>query len=166
MRAIRPLKREDEAQVLSLNTSALPHVAPLDKTELARLQSLSKTHLVAEEGESLLGYALTFAKSDPYDGEEFLTFRMELPEPFIYIDQVVVLDSVRNGGVGRMLYESVEEVASTGGYAWLCCEVNVFPPNSGSLAFHSRLGFSIFRDLATGDGRRVRMLKKSVPYAT
>ena len=42
MLAIRPLMSADAGQVLSLNVSARPNVAPLDGIELARLQALSQ----------------------------------------------------------------------------------------------------------------------------
>jgi predicted GNAT superfamily acetyltransferase len=165
MLVIRSLKREDEAQVLSLNATALPHVAQLDAAELSRLRSLSKAHFVAVDDEALLGYALVFFESDAYDGEEFQIFASELSRPFTYVDQVVVLKSAWGSGVGRQLYEAIEKKACDSGHRWLCCEINTVPPNPGSLAFHRRLGFRILRNLATQDGRRVNLLKKSLPVA-
>jgi predicted GNAT superfamily acetyltransferase len=149
----------DEVQVLTLNASSRPHVAELSHVELRRLLSLSNAHIVAID-EKVIGYALAFARDDPYDGEEFIALRSLIPEPFLYIDQVATLGSMRRTGIGRRIYGSLERTARVRGSRRLCCEVNTAPPNPDSLAFHSRLGFSRLGSFATGDGRRVDLLQK------
>jgi predicted GNAT superfamily acetyltransferase len=160
MISIRRLMPEDSIQVLSLNATAQPHVALLDSAELERLQALSQAHLVAEEAQVILGYALTFSRDDAYDGEEFVTLRTLIPQSFIYIDQIVILDSAKRAGIGRRLYGALEHAALLRGAHRLCCEVNITPPNPDSLAFHDRLDFIPVGSLATRDGRNVRLLQK------
>jgi predicted GNAT superfamily acetyltransferase len=145
---------------LALNASARPNVAPLDGIELARLQGLSREHIVAVEGEEVRGYALVFAHDHAYDGEEFLALRPLIARPFLYIDQVVVLRSLQGTGIGRQMYGAIERSALLVRASSLCCEVNAMPPNPGALAFHSPLGFSAVGSLATGDGRTVHLLRK------
>lgn len=165
MLSIRTLVPADNAQVLSLNAGAQPHVAPLDGAELERLQALSQAHLVAEEGEVIVGYVLAFAREDAYDGEEFLTLRSMIPQSFVYIDQIVILGTARRAGIARRLYGALEHAALLRDAHCLCCEVNTMPPNPGSLAFHKRLDFSPVGSLATRDGRNVDLLQKRLPVA-
>lgn len=113
----------------------------------------------------MLGYALSFARDDAYDGEEFLELRSRIGQAFVYIDQVAVLRSVQGTGVGRLLYEALAQSGRHCGAHWLCCEVNTLPPNPGSLAFHRRMGFSEIGTLATRDGRNVVLLKKRISVA-
>jgi uncharacterized protein len=160
MFSIRKLAHSDNAQVLSLNAKAQPHVAHLDANELHRLQSLSQAHLVAEENAAILGYALAFDRNDAYDGEEFLALRSLIPQAFLYIDQVVVLGSAQKSGIGRSLYNALEQAALLRHADCLCCEVNTTPPNPDSLAFHTRLAFSSLGAFATRDGRDVALLQK------
>jgi predicted GNAT superfamily acetyltransferase len=160
MLAIRPLTPADETRVLEINVEAQPNVAALDGFELARLSNLSRTHIVAADVEALRGYALTFTGEDAYDGEEFLSLRKLMSQPFMYIDQVAVARSERARGIGRQLYESLEHTASERGIRYLCCEVNTRPANPGSLAFHARLGFDTLSSMATRDGREVVLLQK------
>jgi uncharacterized protein len=162
MFSIRKLAPSDNAQVLSLNAKAQPHVAHLDANELHRLQTLSQAHLVAEENETILGYALAFDRNDAYDGEEFMVLRSLIPQPFVYIDQVVVLGPAQKAGIGRSLYGALEQAALLRDVHSLCCEVNTTPPNPNSLAFHTRLAFSSLGSLATRDGRNVALLQKRV----
>ena len=165
MLSIRPMESADAGQVFSLNASARPNVAPLDGIELARLQALSREHIVAVEAGEVRGYALVFAHDHAYDGEEFLALRSLIARPFLYIDQVVVLPSAQGTGIGRQMYEAIERAALLGRADSLCCEVNAIPPNPGSLAFHSRLGFGAVGSLATRDGRTVHLLRKRLSIA-
>jgi uncharacterized protein len=162
MLSIRPLMPADVAQVLKINVEAQPNVAALDRVELARLAEVSSTHIVAADGNAVCGYALNFGRDDAYDGEEFLTLRSLIAQPFVYIDQVAVAGPVRTRGIGRRLYEALERTASDRGISRLCCEVNTRPPNPGSLAFHAKLGFSTRSSLATRDGRNVVLLEKRI----
>ena len=43
----------------------------LDAKELARLHSISVAHIAVGGEQAVVGYALSFADSDAYDGEEF-----------------------------------------------------------------------------------------------
>ena len=153
---------QDQAAVLAMNAAARPHVAPLDAAELSRLRATSDSHLVIEDSNEVLGYALIFTDRDSYDGEEFQLFRTQTTAPFTYIDQVVVAASARGRGVGRRLYEAIEEAARSRGHGRLCCEVNLAPPNPVSLAFHTSIGFRTMQDVNTQDGRRVSLLEKSL----
>jgi predicted GNAT superfamily acetyltransferase len=160
MLVIRPLAPADETQVLKINVEAQPNVAALDRVELARLSSLSRTHLVAVDGEAVRGYALIFARDDAYDGEEFQALSSLIAQPFAYIDQVAVTGPARAQGIGRRLYEALEYAASERRIHRLCCEVNTTPPNPGSLDFHARLGFSTLGSMDTRYGRNVVLLQK------
>src|SRR5215510_13128361 len=101
---IRPMLPTDEVRVLKINASGRPHVAGLSHGELRRLLSLSNAHIVAIDEETVMGYALAFARDDAYDGEEFMALRSLIAEPFLYIDQVATLGSMRRTGIGRRIY--------------------------------------------------------------
>jgi uncharacterized protein len=165
MLSIRALMPADEDQVLKINVEAQPNVAALDHVEFSRLMGLSRTHIVAADGETVFGYALNFGRDDAYDGEEFLALRSLISQPFVYIDQVAVIGSAQGTGIGRRLYKALEHTGWERGIRCLCCEVNTMPPNPGSLAFHSRLGFSKLSSFATRDGRNVVLLEKRIPVA-
>ena len=163
MITIRAMTTEDSPQVLRINASSQPHVAPLNEKELGRLMALPNEHLVAiENSESALGYALAFHREAPYDGEEFLVMRSALAEPFVYIDQVAVAAGHKGRGIGRALYEELERGAGRRRIRFLCCEVNTKPSNPDSSAFHKRMGFEFAAALATSEGREVELLTKTL----
>lgn len=163
MKGIRPLGPSDCEEVLRINAESQPGVAHLDRTELERLICLQNEHLVIEgpEGE-LVGYLLAFPSDTPYDGEEFLILAETSRGSFIYIDQVAVDAAVRRTGAASRLYQAIESEASRRGILGLTCEVNLNPPNPGSLAFHQRTGFNQTSIMETQDGRTVALMSKQL----
>jgi hypothetical protein len=83
---------------------------------------------------------LAFDQAAEYDGGHFLWFGERFDE-FLYIDRVIVAGEYRRHGIGRMLYAQVFARAAKLGHTRIVCEVNVFPPNPVSDAFHTSLGF-------------------------
>ena len=161
MKNLRQIVRADCGEVLRINAASLPGVAPLDKPEFDRLLEIPNTHLAIEgPAASLKGYALAFTSSAPYDGEEFQAFIDSGLKPFIYIDQVASDADHRRRGIASYLYRALEIHARQLSFSALCCEVNLEPPNPGSIAFHQDRGFRQTRVLQTQDGRTVALLRK------
>lgn len=75
---------------------------------------------------------------------------------FVYIDRVVVAASAHGQGLGKALYERLFEDAAAAGFARITCEVNIDPPNPGSLAFHERMGFAAVGEQRLENGKTVR----------
>ncbi len=76
----------------------------------------------------------------------------------VYIDRVVVAASAHGQGLGRALYELLFQDARAAGFARIGCEVNIDPPNPGSLAFHDRMGFAAAGDRRLENSKEVRYL--------
>ena len=90
----------------------------------SRLPSL---RLVADDGESILGWAAASAVSTraAYRG--------------VIEHSVYVAREARGRGVGRMLLSALIDAAEDAG-VW-CIQSSVFPENAASLALHERAGF-------------------------
>lgn len=161
MKVIRPLTPSDHEEILRINAESQPGVAHLDRTELERLVRLQNEHLVIEGPKGgLVGYLLAFPSDTPYDGEEFILLTKTSIGPFIYIDQVAVGAAERRTGAASSLYQATEAVAERRGIRELSCEVNLNPPNPGSLAFHRSKGFNQTSVMETQDGRTVALMSK------
>jgi hypothetical protein len=161
MKGVRALSLSDCEEVLRINSESLPGVACLDRTELERLVAMPNEHLAIDGPEDrLVGYLLAFRGDASYDGEEFLRFVEMALESFIYIDQVAVDARFRRGRVASTLYGVLEWRAKRSLAAYLCCEINLNPPNPTSLAFHRNKGFNQTGNLKTADGRRVALMTK------
>lgn len=151
----------DRSAVLAINAQSFPHVAALDEPEIFRLLEAGANVLVGTAADgSVIAYLIAFERACDYAGEEFLCLQRDIPDEFIYIDQVAVAPPFHGTGVGRQLYGAVEAMARAHGRAWLCCEVNERPPNPGSMSFHVALGFARLRSMETRDGRKVALLAR------
>jgi predicted GNAT superfamily acetyltransferase len=57
------------------------------------------------------------------------------------------------------------QAARAAGYAHVCCEVNIDPPNPGSDAFHANMGFEeIGRAFLPERGKTVRYLMRTLAF--
>lgn len=147
---IRELVAADLPAALLLNNANVPAVSPSDDAGFARLLELSDLALAAVgdasvdgasvDGQTLLGYVLLMRPGADYPSENYRWFE-DRGTDFLYVDRILVSDAAQNQGVGAALYSAVFEAARAKGAAEVTCEVNVDPPNPGSLRFHGRLGF-------------------------
>jgi predicted GNAT superfamily acetyltransferase len=157
----RPFEARDAAALLALNAASVAVLSPLDETRLRLLAAMACLHEVAEDAGAVVGFLLAFADGAPYDSINYRWFAARLKR-FVYIDRVVVDAAQRGAGVGREFYRRAEAYATAAGCAWLVCEVDVEPPNHGSLAFHRRLGFVEVGRQTVGDGKVVSMQVRGV----
>lgn len=138
-----------------MSSSVLPRaIAPTDHGSLLSLNNQYATELSWQEPaqfDSLLSTAwhtltigdccallVAFDESAPYDNPNFKWLKARF-ETFVYIDRVVVATPGR--GYARALYDELRAAAVKAGHERLVCEINVDPPNPGSVAFHEKMGF-------------------------
>ena len=135
-----PATRADHPAILALNDAALPHVNRISEADLAILAAQSFYFRIVRQDEQLAAFLLAFSQDASYDSPNFLWFQRRYPR-FVYIDRIVVAPSCHRLGIGTGFYSDLERLARASAPA-LTCEVNLDPPNPGSLAFHERFGFS------------------------
>jgi predicted GNAT superfamily acetyltransferase len=113
-----------------------------------------------------LGLVITITPGNDYDSENYRWFEQRGGE-FLYVDRIVVAEGMRGRGLGQILYERVFAEAELAGLTEVTCEVNLDPPNPGSLAFHDRLGFvQIGEQVTKGGSVRVALLSAPVVSAS
>lgn len=138
---IRNAVGADLDTILALNLADEHHLSPLDSMRLARLHEQATSHRVVTTGEdAVVGFLLAFDDASGYTGLNFRWFAHRFRK-FIYIDRVVVVDSLRGRGLGRALYEDLFAIAGQLGIRDVVCEYDIDPPNPGSAAFHAAMGF-------------------------
>jgi len=74
-----------------------------------------------------------------------------------YIHFVGVAPDFRGAGVGRSLYSAFFDLAASGGRTRVCAITSVV--NSGSIAFHRRMGFAVSDPQVAYDGPGKDMVK-------
>lgn len=135
----RDAEARDHAAVLALNNGATPHVNALSAESFAWLVDHAEWFRVWEDEAGLAGFALVLRSGVDYWSENYKWFSARRAS-FLYLDRIVVAERARGQGVGRALYDALNAFAA-GRWPHITLEVNVRPPNPGSVAFHERLGF-------------------------
>lgn len=147
-----PLTVQDAPRIAPLNDAAHPAVPVTSSDDLAALVGLAALALgIESERGELVGFVFAVAPGAPYDSENFGFFEQRGVDS-LYVDRIVIAESQRGRGLGPVLYERVFALAREQGRAEVTCEVNLDPPNPGSLAFHARLGFTAIGSQPTKGG--------------
>ncbi len=162
---IRVAATSDIAAIVDLNNTAIPAVGSLDESKAAHLLSIGGLHLVVDGPGGLSALLLTLDRPGlDYDSVNYRWFCGRYPGRFLYVDRVVVAEDDRSRGLGEVMYRRVAAMADLS-IAVMCAEVNLRPPNEGSVRFHQRLGFVEAGQQETeGGSKRVVMVERPLPF--
>ena len=165
MLVIAEASASDLDAVLDLNASAVPNVNLVSRDTLRRLREQACYFKVAKSGGRVtsegrvIAFLLALPEGAAYESMNYRWFSARYPK-FVYIDRIVVGSGSRREGVGRRLYEDLAAMARERAPV-LACEVNLRPPNPGSMTFHEAFGFEeVGQQDTEGGTKRVRMLVK------
>lgn len=138
--ALRDLTQSDVPGILALNNAATPAVPTATVEELAALLRASSFGFAADVDGQLVGFVIGFSPGSDYSSPNYRYFE-DRGLDHLYVDRIVFAEEARGKRIGQLLYDRVAEFAVDEGLAQVTCEVNLDPPNPGSLAFHERMGF-------------------------
>lgn len=153
--------RSDIDTALLLNNRNTPAVDEIDRTTLEFLIEHS-LYSYAIGNQELFAFCITFGPGAPYTSVNYQWFSRQYDD-FVYLDRIVVAETMRNQTLGAKLYATIESQMIADRCApILTCEVNLNPPNHGSLRFHNRIGFHEVGRQDSKPGLTVTMLAKTV----
>ena len=146
---------------LELNNLNSPAVGEIDRTTLEFLIEHS-LYSFAIGADTLHAFCITFAPGAPYSSVNYQWFSQNYSD-FVYLDRIVVSEKMRNNSLGAKLYAAVEQRMIKDRCApILTCEVNLNPPNTGSIRFHNRIGFREVGQQESKPGLTVSLLSKQI----
>ena len=158
---VRNIEITDLERVLEINNANTPGVSELTMAEL-QTDLKNSLHALAIDNEhgKVCAFCITFAQDASDAGDNHRWFA-ERYKSFVYLDRIAIDSDYRNRGLGALLYQQVEQQMSDSAvHSLLCCEVNLEPPNPGSLRFHQRIGFVECGVESTAPGYAVTYLHK------
>lgn len=161
--SVRNIVVADLARVLEINNANTPGVSQLTRSELETdlSNSLHALAIDNEQGE-VCAFCITFAPDAPDAGANHQWFA-ERFQNFVYLDRIAIDSTHQNLGLGALLYLTVEQrMLDSAEYSLLCCEVNLEPPNPGSIRFHKRIGFTEVGQHSPHQGYVVSLLQKVI----
>ena len=160
---VRNIEITDLARVLAINNANTPGVSELTLSEL-ETDVKNCLHALAIDNQhgEVCAFCITFAPDAPAAGVHHRWFA-ERFESFVYLDRIAIDPTYQNLGLGVLLYQSVEQqMIDSAQHSMLCCEVNLEPPNPGSLRFHHRIGFTEVGQHSPQQNYLVSMLSKNL----
>ena len=158
---LRAVSLDDLATLRPLNQAAAPHVNSLSLAEFDWFRVHAPYFRVAEQAGNIVGFLTALTPELSYASPNFEWFQ-EHRERFVYIDRIIVAETARGLGVGRQLYQDLAEFAAPFA-GLLTCEVNIRPPNPGSITFHQRMGFrEVGRQETEGGKKEVVLMEREL----
>jgi predicted GNAT superfamily acetyltransferase len=160
---VRNIVSTDVTRVLEINNANTPGVSELTMIELATdLKNSLHALVIDNEHGEVCAFCITFGPNTPDAGSNHQWFA-ERYKSFVYLDRIAIDSSHQNRGLGALLYQSVEQLMfNSAEHSLLCCEVNLEPPNPGSLRFHKRIGFTEVGQHSPQQGYLVSLLQKVI----
>jgi predicted GNAT superfamily acetyltransferase len=160
---VRNIEVTDVARVLEINNANTPGVSELTLSELETdIKNCLHALAIDNEHGEVCAFCITFAPDAPDAGVNHQWFADRF-ESFVYLDRIAIDPTYQNLGLGVLLYQSVEQqMIASAQHSLLCCEVNLEPPNPGSLRFHHRIGFAEVGQHSPQQDYVVSMLSKNL----
>lgn len=157
---IRDAEPGDYDALVVLNNAAVPAVNALTAADFADFAWQADLFRVAGPVGDPQAVLIALRPGRAYDSLNYRWFERAY-DSFLYVDRVVVSDTRRGEGLGAAFYEDFAAAGRRLGVPRLTCEVNLDPPNPGSIRFHERLGFRPVGTQEAG-GKRVQLMAREL----
>ena len=152
----RSLYTSDVSDLWDINQENVPAVGEERIESLQAIVEVSEIALGVVDGDHLVGFCLVLSPGASYSSPNYRYFE-DRYEDFAYLDRVAFRASHQGRGLGSALYDEVESRLVR---PLLALEVNVIPPNEGSMRFHLRRGFAEIEQRETRAGKVVSLMAK------
>lgn len=157
---IRDYQPSDNDLIITLNHQSVAVLSAMDDERFDVLRQQSNLLWIAELNQQAVGFLMGFCEGSDYDSVNYQWFNRRY-DSFVYIDRVVVSADTRGSGIGSAFYTRLEQWARQQHKSHLVAEVDIIPPNPGSLNFHQRQGFIQVGEQVYGAAqKKVAMLEK------
>jgi predicted GNAT superfamily acetyltransferase len=152
------LTQSDVGPIWLINEQGLPGTGKVTLQEISYLLELSTFSLGVFSNDELLGFVICLSPGTDYGSLNYAWFNTRYDE-FIYVDRIAVSTGYRDRGIGSLLYKEV--VSYSNQYSIpIVAEVNLNPPNPGSMRFHERFQFEEIGILEHEDKSVTMLLRK------
>lgn len=153
---IRELAPADLEVMCTINQANVPALGEETPETMIQLLQWSSIALGVEVDSRLVGFCLVMPPDLAYASANYVWFDSRYRD-FIYLDRVGFDATHQGRGYGTALYTEVEKRTAA---SLFTLEVNLDPPNDGSIRFHQRHGFAEVGQQRTPSGKLVSLMAK------
>ncbi len=154
---ISPTVSSDLEQIRKMNEAALPAVNSIPIEEFHHFLKVADYFKSLFIGDNLVGYLIALQPGRDYNSVNYKFFESNYGS-FVYVDRVVIDANFHGLGFGKAFYNDLVQFTKTRAPI-ITCEVNINPPNEGSMAFHRGFGFKqVDTQLSEGGTKEVSLM--------
>lgn len=154
---ISPTVSSDLKQIRKMNEMALPAVSSILMEDFQHFLVIADYFRSMFIKDNLIGYLIALRPDRDYHSVNYKYFEENFPS-FVYVDRIVISPSYQGLGLGKAFYNDLINFSKNHSPI-ITCEVNIFPPNEGSMAFHRGYGFKqVDTQLSEGGKKEVSLM--------
>ena len=142
-------------ETLALNNTHAAETSLLDLPTLEQMMA-NAFFSITDDAHGLL---IAFDQDAPYNGVNFNWFKTR-NDRFVYVDRIIIAAHTRGKGLARYYYTRLFDHAQAAGHERVTCEINLDPPNPGSIIFHTNMGFTEIGQAILENGKTVSYQEK------
>jgi|AP95_1055475.scaffolds.fasta_scaffold00212_2 hypothetical protein len=159
---IQNVNTNDLSRIHELNHGAVPAVSRVTQKELAHFLEIADYFRVIKIENNIIGFLIALTPRKNYHSPNYKWFEKHYTQ-FMYVDRILIDPAFQGQGLGRAFYDDLKKFSKEL-TPILTCEVNLKPPNDGSILFHEKYGFEQVGTQETEDGKKeVSLMAYKIP---
>ena len=125
--------------IVKINQEAIPAVSSVTLKGMEHFLSTVDYFRTLQLDDIIIGFLIALTPGKDYHSPNYKWFEKKF-DSFMYVDRIVIDPAYQSNGFGWAFYNNLKEFTE-GRSPRITCEVNLRPPNEGSIIFHEKYGF-------------------------
>ena len=138
--------------IVKINQEALPAVSSVTLDDMEHFLSIVDYFCTLRLDDTIAGFLIALTPGKDYHSPNYKWFEKKF-DSFMYVDRIVIDPAYQSNGFGWSFYNNLREFTE-GRSPRITCEVNLRPPNEGSIIFHEKYGFRQVGTQETEGGKK------------
>ena len=138
--------------IVKINQEALPAVSSVTLKDIEHFLSTVDYFSTLQLDDTIAGFLIALTPGKDYHSSNYQWFEKKY-NSFMYVDRIVIDRAYQSNGFGWAFYNNLREFTE-GRSPRITCEVNLKPPNEGSIIFHEKYGFRQVGTQETEGGKK------------
>ena len=138
--------------IVKINQEALPAVSSVTLDDMEHFLSIVDYFRTLRLDDTIAGFLIALTPGKDYHSPNYKWFEKKF-DSFMYVDRIIIDPAYQSNGFGWAFYNNLREFTKDRSPR-ITCEVNLRPPNEGSIIFHEKYGFRQVGTQETEDGKK------------
>ena len=149
---ISPTVSKQLPTIVKINQEALPAVSSVTLKDMEHFLSIVDYFRTLQLDDIIVGFLIALTPGKDYHSPNYKWFEKKF-DSFMYVDRIVIDFAYQSNGFGWAFYNNLRKFTEYRSPR-ITCEVNLRPPNEGSIIFHEKYGFRQIGTQETEGGKK------------